>query len=308
MATRRLTVIAGGGLLALALSACGGDNPELMQESLDSAAPTLAFVDDEHSTCAAEAILDHITFEQLVADGHTSESIAADPTSIKAIVESHESTELRTSLTGCLDVNSLFRDRLAERNGGEQLTCNTTFVSGTDLVDQFLDQRFDGVEGPLTINDTDEHRDLLRPCFSEANFAEAFDIDLAGELGPAITHALPKQVAATPCAGEAIVQKFGAEELNDMGVTVANPAFDFDALDLDSTDEENVLEAIADCSELAVEKRRELRMDQPSHGACAMDAVESKWVSTMVRDAMGKDRGSEAEWLLDDEPSRSWAP
>ena len=51
------------GVLGIALgigaliSACGGDSPEAVEGALEEALPTLAFVDETESPCAATAIL-----------------------------------------------------------------------------------------------------------------------------------------------------------------------------------------------------------------------------------------------------------
>ncbi len=299
MATNKIR-LATGLLLALGLSACGGDTPEAMQESLGVAAPTLAFVDDEHSACAGEAILANVGFEKLAADGYSSEVISADPATVEAIVSDNDSPELRADLTECLDLDGLFRDELTKSNNDEPLACDTTFTADSPLVGQFLDQRFDGKKIKLSIEDTTEQRDELRPCFSEAAFATTFDVDLASDLGPAITKALPNGLAALPCAGDKIVAHFGAEQLNDLGVSVEEAELDLDALDLEDDDQNAIVEAISNCTDLVADKTQDLRIAQPGHGACALSAVEAEWVSLTVTSELGEGRPSAAKWLLDD--------
>lgn len=303
MATRMETPktrLALGLLLALGLSACGGDTPEAMQESLGVAAPTLAFVDEEHSACAGEAILANVGFEKLAADGYSSEVILADPATVEAIVSDNDSEELRADLTECFDVNGLFRDELTKSNSAEPLACDTTFTADSALVGQFLDQRFEGKKITLTIDDTPEQRDELRPCFSEAAFAKTFGVDLASDLGPAITDALPNGVSALPCAGDEVVAHFGAERLNELGVSVETAELDLGELDLEDADQKAIIEAISNCSDLVAEKTQDLRTSQPGHGACALDAVEAEWLSTTVSGELGEGRPSAAKWLLED--------
>ena len=291
---------------ALILSACGGDTPEAMQQVLVEAAPALAYTDDEHATCAGEAILTHVGFDQLAADGHTSDTVAAEPSTIVAIVEKYESDELQSALTECLDVDTLFRGHVANQLGVANLNCDATFRAGDPLVDQYLDDRFAGEDQPIEIADTAANRDVFRPCLTETAFSKAFDVDLASDLGPAITAALPKQVSARPCAGERIVENFGAEELNALGISVDSAAIDLEELDLGEDDNALIVAAVTECSDLESEQRVELLQEQPSHGECALNAIVDEWTAETVKLELGVGKRLAAHWLLEDALADCW--
>lgn len=285
---------------SIALGACGGDSPAAMEQQLSSAAPTLAFVDDDQAPCAGQAILTTVGYEQLAADGHTSELLAEDPALVESIFADHDSADLREALNNCVDTSSLFQNQLVMQTGGDALVCDTTFSADDPVVDEYLDDRFTDNEASINIDDTAETRNLLRPCLTEESFAKQFGVDLAVDLGPAITQALPTAVHAEECAGSEIVDTFGAERLNELGLTVQSPKFTLDELDLETKDQNAILEAVTACSGIDDARRAELRSEEPSLGDCAVDAAGEKWKRVAVAAELGEGRQSAPEWLLDD--------
>lgn len=307
---RILSPIGGAALAALLLGACGGDTPEAVQESLSQAAPALAFADESHADCVSTVLLDTVGFESLAQDGHTSTSLTEQPDSIVEIVAAYDSDELRTALTSCLDVDAMFRHQLAAHNNDEAIVCRQAFEPGIGLVDEFLQQQFDGEEISLTFTDDDDTRDLLRPCLDEQSFGSMFNIDDPDELGAAVLAALPPGLLAQPCAAEALVGAIGAEELNDVGITIEDATIDLDALyalvqdrpevtvDAVKAIEAELSSALIECNTLSDSKRIELFNSQPLTGACGIDAVESEWIDAVIDAELGRGSVTQPNGLL----------
>ena len=273
---------------AFLLGGCG-DSPESMQEALAETAPTLAYVDDTAANCAGEVILDNISFEELTAAGYSSDEFGADGSKIQEVIDQYDSPELRTALTGCIDVNDAFRGELIEQAGGaeDSVTCDYEFSTDDDLVNQYLDSRF-ADELPLEVEDTSDNRDLLRPCLAEAAFSQQFGLDLPSDLAAAIQAALPPSIEALPCAGESVVTEVGAETLNDIGVTVGTPDIDIRNLGLSISERNELLGSLADCSEIDIARRSQLQSEQPVFGECAIDADLRVWKSHAIANELGQ--------------------
>lgn len=272
---------------ALLLSGCG-DSPEAMQEQLGSAAPALAFVEADQGPCAGTALMDNIGYDELTAAGYTSGDFVSNPATIEELVTSYDSPELREALSDCIDIDQAFRSELVEQAGGDEaaVDCDHTFSLDEPLVAEYLEVLFDD-DLPLEITDSPENRDLLRPCLSEAFFAEQFQIDTAESLAAAIQEALPAEVHALPCAGEAAVEALGAETLNELGVTVETPEISFRQIGISVTERQQFLAAVAPCSEIDVVQREQLRSDEPLFGDCALDRNLDDWKAVALGHELG---------------------
>lgn len=288
----------GGVLLAVvALGACGGDTPEDLQASFAEAAPTLAFVDESEASCVSEAVLTNVGFEQLSAAGYTSERILLDPSLAQTIFDDNDSPELREAITECLDPDSVFRERLAERNGGQKITCTEEFAAGDPLVDEVITQRIDNAPSELTIEDTTEHRDLFRPCLTEVAFAEMFDIDLAEDLAVAIDAKLGDLVRDDdkPCVGPLVLDALGsAEAANDAGISVANPSFTMTSIGLTGDDVDAFALDVFSCSSFTERETHKQRLAEPEFGPCVLDDLDStdSWKIAKAQAALGSTSAS----------------
>ena len=284
---------------ALILSACAGDSPESVEAALGDTAPNLAFVDDSEGTCVGEAIMRAVGFEQLAADGHTSETIrTTSPEAISAIVDG-AGDDVRDGIIECLDVNGLVRTEVTALNGNDELACaETDFSVDTPFVDQYIQARFDDSNAELDIDDTDENRDLLRPCLSEASFAETFGLDTRDALEAAIEDALPTTVQSAdgPCIGSLVVDHFGsAEATNAAGISVESPQISLDELDLEQAALSGFTRSAIECSNVRLTIFEEERSAEPSYHECLIDLLDNEfsfWMVQRVQDELGSDRAS----------------
>lgn len=280
------------------ISACGGDSPEAVEGALEEALPTLAFVDETESPCAATAILQTVGFEQLALAGHTSQTITASPTeAIADIIDSQDSPALREGVTDCLDVNSMVRSELVAINDGSDLACDSQFAVGTPIVDDYLESYFDGTPVQLNIADTDENRDLLRACVTNDVFAETFGIDTHDALVLAVEATLDNTIRDDdqPCVAPLLIDHFGsAEATNEAGISTESPTFDIDELDFDSGDEDAFLSAVATCSSLGERQVEIERIAEPSFVDCLASSFETNdlWQRSAVEVALGDSAAS----------------
>lgn len=292
---RTTQTLAGLFALGAVLSACAGDSPEAMQQELSNAAPVLAYFDEEHAPCAAEAILTNVGFEQLAENGFTSDGLAVEPTVIETIVDAHNSDDLRSGFIDCLDVDAAFRTHLAEQLDIDLIECDAAFAPGNALVDAYLTQRFDGIDRDLVIADTEDNRDMLRPCVPEAAFGSTFGIDLADDLIVAIDAELDDTLSSSdgdPCVGSALLDELGsAEAANELGITVDDPSFTLTSIGLSGEELDDFMLDLFNCGSFDDLKVAELRLTEPTFGPCVIDELraEQEWKLASVRGAFGVD-------------------
>ena len=98
---------------AIGLASCGGgDSPDVLGQALADASGTVDWVADDEQACVGGAILDTVGFETLVADGVTSELLAASPDTVERLL-TDGSDELNAAVEHCIDADRLFRASLA---------------------------------------------------------------------------------------------------------------------------------------------------------------------------------------------------
>ena len=187
----------------------------------------------------------------------------------------------------------MFRSQLVSLNGGSDLNCVDTFETGTGLVDDYIDQRFDGRHGELDIADTNEHRDLLRPCLSEEAFAESFGVDLRADLEHAIEASLEGAIRDDEelCVAPLVLDHYGsAEATNDAGIRVEDIDFDIDSLELDDSTESDFLDRVAACSSFDQRVAEYERIAEPTYQACLIESYEGDavWQRKIVESTFGR--------------------
>lgn len=278
-------------LLAV-LASCGGDSPEAVRSALGNAAPNLAYVDPPESDCVADVVLNHVGFEQLAAEGHTSETLTNNPDSIADIAAVEESEELREALVTCFDIDAMFEASLVELNLDEPLECTNSDEATPDLRTQVIDRHFASDDSPLEISDTEEHRDLLRPCLGESAFASVFDLDTAEDLAVAIDAELGDDFAVdvSPCVGPLVIDAIGsAEATNRLGITVDEPTLVLADLDLGTEITNELKSQIFDCGTFVEQTLSKYKVEEPNLADCMVDELASNdvWREAKVTAALG---------------------
>ena len=270
---------------AFGLAACGGDSPEALSASLASAAEDIDWVADGEQECVAAAIVDTIGFETLAADNITTDRVDAEPALAKTLIT--ESTDVRTAVESCVDANRLFRTALADDVGIDELTCDTEF-SGEPIVAQTRKNIVAGT-GDLEIDDTSDHRDLFRPCLSDADFRNTFGLDDPDELVSAMHGALPiglREIeTSNECLATRIVTKFGVETLEELGLTVEQPALDLTSFTDEAAD--SILDGAHACSDATPAWRSALFNSNEPFADCAVDLGGDEYTSQTVAIAFG---------------------
>ena len=288
---------------ALALAACSGDSPESVEFALSEAAPTLAFVDESEGACVAQAMVGEVGFEGIMALGYSTSAIEESPAmAVSDLLDTHDSPELRQEFASCIDVDGLVRAQLVSMNNDSELACDTAFESGTDFVDDFIDDGFGGESGELSITDTEENRDALRSCLDEDAFADTFDIDRRTDLERAIEDEYDGVIRSNgePCVGATAIDHFGSPEaLNIMGVTVDSPSLSRENLGLDRNDQihQGLLDAVLKCSSLAEDLAEFERSAEPNYHECLAARFDENttWSRRVVDDALGSSIGEAIE-------------
>ncbi len=277
----RLTV----GVVAatLALTSCGGDTPEELAAAITSSASELDFLAEDEQTCAAGVIMTEIGFETITGAGHDSGSLGLDPGSITDVLDlAADRDAFDDDLSACVDESRIFRAQL-ESGLGDPLTCDTRFSRTDTIVQASLDAAIAGEDHTVEIDDTPERRDEFRECMTEADFGATFGIDPPEALALAIEPGLPEDFPIDPeCASDALIEAFGAEALNDLGVTTNDPA-----VDIDDFDEDELVEAVMTCE--PVLDVWSMTVDEPAFGPCIAErlADDERWLSARIRESLG---------------------
>lgn len=285
------TLIFRSGLAAAALiglgSCGGGDSPDVLRQALSDASATVDWVAKDEQACVGGAILDTVGFEALVADGITSDSLAATPESIGSLIDAG-SNELDTAVENCIDADRLFRDALAADLDIDVADCEQDFSQVAIAKANRAEVMRDGA--PLVLGDTTDHRDLLRPCLDEATFGEAFGLDSRDELTAAISMGLPatlREVSAEPdCLATHVVSKFGVETLEGLGITVAASNLDLDVFTEEEAD--SVTQAAIACSDTTTAWRRALVNVSEPLADCVVDAGGEEYTAQTIAMAFGE--------------------
>ncbi|MDW3177107.1 MAG: hypothetical protein R8J94_06965 [Acidimicrobiia bacterium] len=276
---------------ALVLAACGGDTEASVEIAIAEAADSLPYAEAESAPCVAAAFISHVGFETLVADGHSTESFTLNPDSIVDVAGQYDSAELRDELEGCLDVDSMVRTELANQDDMGTLSCPTKFTTDTPLVREFIDGKLAMEHPKMDIEDTPELRDLFRPCLSDDDFAATFDLDAKDDLVEAIDSSFGETFHrdGSTCLGETLVDEVGFEELQNLGVTVANPKVDLDSLDLDSETVGEIHGVVGACSDFEARAAERYRTQEPTFGTCVVDSLveAGDWLDAKVEVAFG---------------------
>jgi|GEM_PF-4834224 len=284
--------VAAFSLGALLLGACGADSPEDLAIAVQSAADTLDYPEGEEAACIGNSIFTEVGYDQLVADSHTISSLQLDPSgSIASLLETYASDTLDTSIVDCLDVDSRFRSELARQHLTAGITCQTEFGVESPVVKAHIDSVISGTDTSITIADTEELRDLLRPCASEDDFATAFGLKTSAELADVIDDELGTKLRRDkqPCAGPVIVEMVGFEALNEYPLGVDGKRLDFDELGIDDDQRSTLISAVAQCSDFVERARDDYRTAEPFFGPCAVDALkdDEDWLNPSVELALG---------------------
>ncbi len=283
----------------LVLAACAQESAETLQTALDAPAAGLGYVAESEGTCVSNAVVTTIGFEELVEGGFTSETIGQNPTdSMTQILEMESGSDVRDAVLACVDTNRVARAQVAEFVG-EDLDCETDFA-GSALGELAIQTAFDG-ETLDEIADITQNRNFLRPCFSEAVFAETFGLDTRDELEVAIEATFGEQLRTDGelCAAPLLIDHFGsAEEANDAGVTVESPAVELHELDLEPAERSNLLSAILSCSSVPEIFEAQARMSEPSYADCIVERFNEEfnftWRKFAVEEAFGVTFASDA--------------
>ena len=292
MANTTISRLAAVGLGALILSGCGADSPEDLQTAVRGAAETLAYPEDGEAACIGDSVYTLIGYEQMVADGYTVASIDLDPESaITSLIEANPSEELSASIVDCLDVDGRFRRDLGEQHLPSGITCETVFDTEQPLVAAHIDAIVAGGDTTITLKDTDDTRDLMRPCATDEDFATAFELQTASELAEAIDEDLGTKIRMDdqPCAGPLVVDAVGFEKLNEYLIGVDGARFDIDALELDDESLDSIITDIANCSDFVERAETDYRTAEPYFGDCVVAALDDneEWLTPMTEFALG---------------------
>ena len=264
--------------LAVALAACAGESAESVEAAIAEAAPTLAYVEASEAPCVASSVIRTVGYDELLADGYTSDSIRSAPAdSIAEILRGNASADLRDEVALCLDLDALISAELVVLHGGAALTCEASFAPGDELVDAFVDARLADESAEFSVEDSTGNRDALRPCLDEATFGTVFGLDARADLEIAIDEALEGELRSDdePCAGPALIEHLGSVEVaNSAGIRVEAAQLVLDDLELDRVDRQDLLTSIFDCSELGQRLADELRVEQPVFSGCVIESLE----------------------------------
>jgi hypothetical protein len=271
----------------LGLASCGGgDSPDMLGQALAEASATVDWVADDEQACVGGAIIDTVGFETLVADGVTSELLAASPDTIDRLLD-EGSDELDGAVEQCIDADRLFRASLAADLDIDVAECDNDFSDAALAKANRTEVLHDGA--PLVLTDTADHRDLLRPCLDEATFGAAFGLDTPIELIDAISADLPaglREISTEPdCLADRVVSKFGVETLEGLGITAASPDLDLDAF----TDEEatTITRSAIECGDATTKWRRALVNISEPLADCVVDAGGAEYTEQTVAMAFG---------------------
>ena len=292
MAKTTISRLAAVGLGALILSGCGADSPEDLQTAVRGAAGTLAYPDANEAACIGDSVYSLVGYDQMVADGYTVASIDLDPkSSITTLIEANPSEELSASIVDCLDVNGRFRSDLGEQHLPSGVNCDTVFSTEQPAVKSHIDAVIAGEDPTITLEDTDENRDLVRPCATNEDFATAFELQTASELAEAIDEDLGTTIRLDeqPCAGPLVVEAVGFEKLNESLIGIDGASFDLRALELDDDTLESLVSNVADCSDFVERAKDGYRTAEPYFGDCIVAALDGndEWLTPSAEFALG---------------------
>ena len=265
------------------LVGCGGETPGELQSTMQAAAETIEFGTAGDSECLGDAIFDTVGFDTLVADGHTTESVALDEEgSIDAIFDKHRSDALDDALASCLDADDRFRSELGSQHLSNGVQCEDTFDTDTPLVADFVDAVVAGEDTTITIDDTPELRTFIRSCATDDDFAAVFGLQTAAELATRIDTSFGSHLRTDkqPCAGAPIVDSVGFERMNEIGIGIDGAAFSIDSLELDDQARNKLINTISSCTDHIEQAETRYRIAEPYFGACVLESVtnDDEWI------------------------------